>query len=140
MDRFFPDGRWTDDTDARSSHWAIRDGGRIVAASTLSMHDDVSDVPNAFLFGEAAVYPGRYAYFGRLAVHPDTRRKGYVHDLQAARREHARKEGCRTGLAFSWDVSGAAWLKVLEDSGYKIFGEKRHIYPFGLATALWLGL
>ena len=51
----FADGRWSDEHDAASTHWVIRDGEELVAAARLSVHERLADVPEAEEYAAAGV-------------------------------------------------------------------------------------
>jgi len=94
----FPDiGRWTDAEDARAAHWAIRDGGRIIAAARLSIHDSLAEVPHAEIFDGvfSESLHGPIGSLNRLVVAASHRRSGLAQKLDIVRIIHARDADCR---------------------------------------------
>ena len=94
----FPDiGQWTDAEDARAAHWAIRDGGCIVAAARLSIHDSLAEVPHAEIFDGvfSKSFDGPIGSLNRLVVAASHRRTGLTQKLDIVRITHARDAGCR---------------------------------------------
>lgn len=69
---------WQDVVDAEARHWAFIAQGKVVAAVRLSLHDSLADMPHPEVY--AGVFdlplPGPIAYYGRMVVHPDFRRRG----------------------------------------------------------------
>lgn len=88
---------WSDAFDAAASHWAIYDGGRLVAAGRLTIHARLEEVPNPEVF--APLLPqglaGPIGVLTRLVVAKSHAGQGLSKRLDRARIGHARRMGCR---------------------------------------------
>jgi len=136
----FPEiGRWTDAEDARAAHWAIRDGGCIVAAARLSIHGSLADVPNAEIFD--GVFPGKMegpiASLNRLVVAPSHGGKGFSAALDRIRISHAKVQGCRHAIGETY--AGTKRIAQLCDLGFKVAGTARPYLSGPLAAVKGVG-
>jgi GNAT superfamily N-acetyltransferase len=96
-DKFPAIGRWYDPDDEQSVHWGVRDGGQIVAAARMSIHETIASVPSAEIF-DGLFHParsGRIAALNRLVVARSHRGRGYSQALDEVRIAYAREAGCR---------------------------------------------
>jgi GNAT superfamily N-acetyltransferase len=93
----YPPDVCQDDHDEHALHWVVRDGGRLVGAARMCMHDAVASLPDAgfFLGMEAATGPP-IAALNRLVVHPEYQRRGISHALDQIRIRTAAELGCRS--------------------------------------------
>lgn len=122
----FPDiGRWTDAEDARAAHWAIRDGGRIVAAARLSVHDSLADVPHAEIFDGvfSESLDGSIGSLNRLVVAASHSGRGCSAVLDSIRINHARARGCRHVVGETY--AGTKRIAQLRGLGFKVAGTAR---------------
>ncbi len=122
----FPDiGRWTDAEDASAAHWAIRDGGRIVAAARLSIHDSLADVPHAEIFDGvfSESLHGPIGSLNRLVVAASHSSRGCSAALDSIRINHARAQGCRHVIGET--DAGTKRIAQLGDLGFKVAGTAR---------------
>ena len=117
--------RWTDAEDAQAAHWAIRDGGRIVAAARLSIHDSLANVPHAEIFDGIfrASLDGPIASLNRLVVAATHSGSGYSAALDNVRIDHARVQGCRHVIGETY--AGTKRIAQLGELGFKVAGTAR---------------
>lgn len=87
---------WLDVFDAKARHWAIFQGGRPVAAARMSIHNELSEVPNAEIFADA--FPdglaGPIAAMNRLVVDPAFAGLGLSRLLDEVRISAASRNDC----------------------------------------------
>ncbi len=139
----FHDGKWRDPGEEGPPfrHWAAFVGERLVAAGRLSIHSTLSQAPGGHLFAQLAceITPP-IASINRLVVHPDARRQGLSHKLDAARLAAARAAGAQTVLAYWSRVTGLARYRSLEALGFVRVSEFDFFDepPTGLVTAMIL--
>jgi GNAT superfamily N-acetyltransferase len=98
----FPDMTiWLDMFDASARHWAILQGAVPVAAARMTVHNDLSEVPNAEIFTDA--FPnglaGSIASINRLVVDPAFAGRGLSRMLDEVRVSAARRENCAHMIA-----------------------------------------
>ncbi|WP_291069182.1 GNAT family N-acetyltransferase [Hyphomonas sp.] len=119
----FPDMReWLDDFDLFARHWTLSDNGILVAAARMTVHAELSSVPNAEIF--ASVFPnglpGPIASLNRLVVDPAFAGRGLSRALDEARIEAAGKMQCANIIVETFArTSRAAALELL---GFEIAG------------------
>jgi len=90
----FADGRWSDEHDAASTHWVIRDGEELVAAARLSVHERLADVPEAEEYAAAGVrLDGRIAAPARVVV-----AAGFPHSETIDAPKTTKRSGRRPGV------------------------------------------
>lgn len=51
----FPNGRWEESIDASATHFGLIQDGEVVAAARVSIHDDISTVPDAEIYQHAGL-------------------------------------------------------------------------------------
>jgi GNAT superfamily N-acetyltransferase len=122
----FPDiGRWTDAEDAHAAHWAVRNGGRIVAAARLSIHDSLAEVPDAEIYDGvfSARLDGPIASLNRLVVAASHRGKGCSEALDRIRICHAQAQGCRHIIGGTY--AGMKRIAQLGVLGFEVAGAAR---------------
>jgi len=118
----FADGRWSDEHDAASTHWVIRDGEELVAAARLSVHERLADVPEAEEYAAAGVrLDGRIAAPARVVVAAAARRHGLAGQLLDAQDDAARAAGC----TFAVRQSSPAMGRLLQRRGWHNVGPAR---------------
>lgn len=115
----FRDGRWSDEHDATSTHWVIRDGEELVAAARLSVHERLADVPEADEYAAVGLaLEGPIAAPARVVVAAAARRHGLAWQLLDAQDAAARAAGC----AFAVRQSSPAMSRLLERRGWRDAG------------------
>lgn len=120
---YFPDiAEWQDAHDATACHWAIRDGGEIVAAARLTIHDRLADAPSAEIYEDLlpADLAGPIAVMTRLVVARPHGGQGLSRLLDVARIDHARASGCRHVLGRT--SAGKLRLEAAVTLGFAIMG------------------
>lgn len=85
-------GAIADPHDEHALHWGVFDGGRLVGAARLCIHDQQSDVPDALLFAGITL-PTPVASMNRLVVLREYRGFGIGRALDQNRVEAARSMG-----------------------------------------------
>ena len=115
----FGDGRWSDEHDPASTHWAVRDGDELVAAARLSVHERLADVPEAEEYAAAGLrLEGRIAAPARVVVAASARRHGLAAQLLDAQDEAGRAAGC----TFAVRQSSPAMSRLLARRGWRDAG------------------
>jgi hypothetical protein len=95
-EKIFTDG-YEDAFDQTAYHWGVFDGERLVAASRLSVHKDIREIPNSDLLPtNAPELAGPIGSLNRLVVHLAYRKRGLSDVLDHCRMERAMSLGCRT--------------------------------------------
>jgi len=125
-----PGGCWLDEFDLSARHWAFFDGDEPVAAARLSVHGQLSDLPDAPIFDGVFQIPpaAPIAAFNRLVVHPAYRGLALSLRLDCARVAAAIEAGCRSVVLETH--SGAARVAQLTALGFRVVGPSRP-YPPG---------
>ena len=113
--------QWSDDFDATARHWAVLLEGKVVAAARLSVHAEITDVPDAEGYhGVVDLLPPLIGSLNRCVVHPDFRGLGLSEVLDQARINAARKSVCRSLVVCADDDLRAAKLAA---EGFEFRGE-----------------
>ncbi len=124
-DGSFPADVCEDEHDEHAMHWVVRDGGRLIAAARMCVHDDVRSLPDAgFFIGVGIDPPAPIASLNRLVVHPEYQRHGLSHTLDQIRIRQAREIGCRS----IWCVAPPIRWAPLQRQGFTI------VAPVNLAS------
>ena len=73
--------------DAHAIHWFVRGDVDILAAARLTIHSDLTVLPDPHLFLglDPAVMSFPAGYISRLVVDPQARHRGFAHTLDVAR-------------------------------------------------------
>ena len=119
----FPDiAAWSDRFDAVARHFLVLHAGQPVAAARLTIHEDLSDVPDGEVWrdysSEALSAP--LAVFGRLAVDFAHRGNELSRTLDETRIETARNMGCQS--IFGSTTAGPIRVKQLCALGFRVLG------------------
>ena len=115
----FRDGGWSDEYDPASTHWVVRDADELVAAARLSVHERLTEVPEAEEYAAAGLrLEGRIAAPARVVVAVAARRRGLAWQLAEAQYAAA----CAAGCSFSVCLSSPAMSRMLERRGYRDAG------------------
>jgi predicted GNAT family N-acyltransferase len=113
---------WVDQFDRVARHWVVFDNNQPVAAARLSIHQSLSEVPDAESY--AGVFeeppPAAIASFNRLVVHPSARGAGLSKKLDRIRLVAANEAGCRSALLST--VSGPSRIRQLCGLGFELIG------------------
>jgi hypothetical protein len=112
---------WIDELDRTAYHWVIVREGRLVAASRMSVHDRLEDVP------EAESYLGVFrpppeapiASINRLVVDPGAQRQGLARRLNLAKLAKADQLGCRTAVV---GTLNPRLVRQFVELGYAVVG------------------
>lgn len=115
----FRDGAWSDEHDPASLHWVVRDGDELVAAARLSLHERLSDVPEAEEYAAVGLeLEGPIAAPARIVVASCARRHGLAGMLLDAQDEAGRAAGAR----FAVRQSSPAMCRLLVRRGWRDVG------------------
>ncbi|WP_165933476.1 GNAT family N-acyltransferase [Arundinibacter roseus] len=123
---FFSKDTWIDSLDQRANHWVITKNQQIVAASRLSFHDSLHDVPYAdFMKDEhkRLVENRRIASINRLVVAPDYRGIGLSGLLDQVRIDRAVAQKAEVIIAFPQLVR----LEPLKKKGFILIDQLENI-------------
>ena len=124
----FPDMTiWLDMFDASARHWAILQGAVPVAAARMTIHNDLSEVPNAEIFTDAFPHglAGPIASINRLVVVPACAGRGLSRMLDEVRVSAARRENCAHMIVETY--AGATRTDALRALGFEPAGtSQRH--------------
>ena len=114
--------RWTDPWDAVATHWAIWRDNRIVAAARLSIHNRLSELPNAEIFEGvlSGDLPGPIGSLNRLVVAPEMAGQGLSLALDKVRIDHARDCQCLHLVGETY--AGMKRMAQLESFGFQRAG------------------
>lgn len=119
----FPDiPEWTDGFDAIARHWVIMAGDRLIAAARMTVHRNISEVPNAEIFKNAfsVGLPGPVASINRLVVDPNFAGKGLSRLLDDARIADARARDCASIIGETF--ANTSRVGALEALGFEVVG------------------
>jgi hypothetical protein len=133
-----------DEFDDLAIHWAVHLDGQIVAAARLTIHNDLTLVPDRHLFRNMAShpFPCPIGYMSRLIIHPRMRGKGLTGVLDRIRIEAAIGAGCQA-MVCSWTpMSGKKRREQLLRIGFKSpDGDTAHQDEgFGVSFILYMPL
>jgi len=112
-------GKIADALDGSSFHWGAYANGRLVASARLSIHSEIEDAPDGFLF-TAFPTPLPVASINRMVVLPEYRRLGIARGIDALRIQKARENRCRTIIA--GPVKENATIARLKSYGFIFIG------------------
>jgi GNAT superfamily N-acetyltransferase len=99
--------------------WIIRMEDQVVAAARLTIHEDLTNVPDAHLFRHLiSPIPEPVAYISRLVVHPAVRGRGLTRTLDELRIEAALEIGCRSMVVVWNPKSGVRRKQQLMELGF----------------------
>ncbi|MEJ7592490.1 MAG: bifunctional N-acetyltransferase/class I SAM-dependent methyltransferase [Planctomycetaceae bacterium] len=123
-----PNEIWLDEFEAKSRHFCVFDGNKLIAASRLSFHGSTAEVPDSSIYEARLPFEVEplVACFSGLATHPKYRNLGCARLLDQVRTNEARKAGCRSIIAHSTRER----RKQLEHFGFIYMGEG-NAYPHG---------
>lgn len=119
-------GCWVDEFDRAAIHWAVFDEGTLVAAARLTVHQEVTEVPEAESYADVFRDPpaGPIASLNRLVVDPSTRGLGLSKRLDLVRLQMAEARGCRSAILST--ASGPHRVKQLIGWGFEAMGCGSH--------------
>ena len=94
--QLFPAGMY-DEFDDTAMHWGIFDDENLVASARLSVHRNINELPDRFLFSDIwdKELPAPIASLNRLSVATAYRGLGLSGQLDRIRIQKARRIGCR---------------------------------------------
>jgi len=115
----FPDGTWSDATEAHRIHWVVLDDGRVVAGASMSFHSSLAELeePEAY----AAVPtppPGIIAAPARVVVDSAFRGQGIAAALLDCQDQAARE----AGAVLAARQASPAMRRILERRGWRDHG------------------
>ena len=110
---------WLDEFELRSRHWCVFHKQTLIAAARLSVHDNLSDVPDSHVYQDVFGSPPAppIASINRLVVHPDYRGQRLSCCLDSVRITAARKAGCRCCIAYT--LSNPTRVRQLLQMGFE---------------------
>jgi len=108
-----------DDHDLHARHWAVFDGGKIVAAARMCVHNQQEDTPDFPAFSQVRL-PIPIATINRLVVHESARNLGLAMMLDKCRIEAARNDGAKCVVG----TPAASRIRSLERQGFELTGER----------------
>jgi GNAT superfamily N-acetyltransferase len=116
----FPNG-WFDEADLSAHHFVALIGNELVAAARVNFYECIDEHPYypAFSNIDTALINKGFAYFSRIAVHPNYRQQGLSTQLVQKREEHTKCHGIMNLLT---DVTGFQVNNFL-NRGYKPLGK-----------------
>jgi GNAT superfamily N-acetyltransferase len=115
----FPADICLDEHDAHAMHWAIEEGGQLIAAARMCIHTEIHQLPDAGFFEELTINAAPpFAAVNRLVVHPDYQRRGLARKLDEIRIRKARALGCGSVLVIAPPIR---W-RPLEQLGFEFVG------------------
>ena len=113
---------WIDEFDRTARHWVVFREEVPVAAARLSIHENLSEVPDAESY--AGVFPqppeGPIASFNRLVVHPSARGAGLSKRLDFVGLDASEEIGCHSVVLST--ASGPKRVKQLIGWGFELAG------------------
>jgi GNAT superfamily N-acetyltransferase len=114
---------WLNAVDAVARHWAFFCGDEPVAAARLSVHQAISQVPDAEVFSPVfrESPPGPIASLNRLVVAPAYRGIGLSSRLDQVRLEAAEAMGCKCVVGYT--ASGERRVKQLKKAGFVVLAQ-----------------
>jgi GNAT superfamily N-acetyltransferase len=137
-------GTLEDGFDHLAQHWTLEVGAKLVAAARLTIHENLTEVPDAHLFTGlpdiAVAFP--LGYITRLVVHPDYRTRGVAMQMDRERITAAKSAGCRS-IAAVWNtLSGERRRNRLRSIGFRSFDHDalRDDGAFGRSSVYFLSL
>ena len=114
----FEEGMHFDKYDLTSVHFAAFVDDNLAGSARLSIHSDVDDLPDRFIYDEVELELALpLVCMNRLIVEPAFRRRGLSGLLDSARMNYAREHGCRSGLAY---VERIEREQALIDLGFRV--------------------
>lgn len=108
-----------DDHDLHARHWAVFDGGKIVAAARMCVHNQQEDTPDFPACSQVRL-PTPIATINRLVVHESARKLGLAMMLDKCRIEAARNDGAKCVVG----TPAASRIRSLERQGFELTGER----------------
>lgn len=116
----FPNG-WFDNLDTRDEtlHWIVEDNDKIIASARLALLDNIKDTNEDF---DKFELPNErpFAYWSRLVVHPNYRKRNVVNMLDKVRFDFI---NTNQNIAFSVCCASDDRSKILTDIGFKYLGD-----------------
>lgn len=114
-------GTLEDGYDGEAIHWIIRKNQELIAAARLTVHQDLTCVPDVHLFSStiasAAIFPA--GYISRLVVHPEERGNGIAKHLDELRIGEAFNHSCKTLMVVYNPLSGESRRQQLLRLGFR---------------------
>jgi hypothetical protein len=111
---------WTDAYDLDAQHWAILAGERPIAAARLTIHTQLCDVPDAYIYGDVLpALPSPIGSINRCVVHPEFKNRGLSRILDEVRITAARQLRAKCVVA---SVNQDRRARSLETAGFKLIG------------------
>lgn len=126
----FATGRWTDEHDAHGVHWAVVDGGTLVAAARFCVHESLGELPDERFFAGFGPETAPIGSLNRLVVAASHRRKGLAGRLDDARLDFAAAKECATVACCTHDEHR---VRMLLRRGFRVLGEAANVDPRALA-------
>jgi len=113
---------WLDEYDRSARHWAVFDGGVLLASARLTTHSTFAEVPDAesYLGVFREPPPPLIGSLNRLVVHPSARGRGLSKRLDLVRLEAAENMGCRSVILST--ASGPHRVQQLIGWGFERIG------------------
>jgi hypothetical protein len=90
---------WLDDLDKVAVHWVALHGNRLVAACRMSIHEQITGMPDENYFSQFGPFDEPFASFNRLVVSREYRGHGIARHFDLIRCRHAAEIGIRTVFA-----------------------------------------
>ncbi|MGE5049844.1 MAG: GNAT family N-acetyltransferase [Deltaproteobacteria bacterium] len=126
----FATGQWTDEHDAHGVHWAVLDGGALVAAARFCAHESLGELPDARFFAGFGPEAAPIGSLNRLVVAGSHRRTGLAGRLDDARLELAAAAACATIACCTHDEHR---VRMLVRRGFSVLGPAANVDPRALA-------
>ena len=115
---------WLDLADQHARHWAMIDDTKLVASARMSVHQCITEVPDADDYEGVftTIPPCPIASLNRLVVAPEARGRGFSTQLDRVRLDAAEQMGCRSVIL---STSTNLRLKHFAALGFTIVGDRR---------------
>lgn len=126
----FARGRWTDEHDGHGVHWAVFDGGTLVAAARFCAHESFGELPDARFFAGFGPETAPIGSLNRLVVAESHRRMGLAGRLDEARLELAATAACATIACCTHDEHR---VRMLVRRGFCVLAPATNVDPRALA-------
>jgi len=114
---------WLDEFDQTARHWVVFREGTPIAAARLSVHQSLTEVPDAESYAGVFAEPPEppIASLNRLVVHPSARGAGLSKQLDLVRLDAAESLGCCSVILST--ASGPRRVSQLIGWGFELVGE-----------------
>lgn len=117
---------WHDQFDLTALHWAAWIDGNLVGAARVTIHESLTESPDAALFSQLKLdLVGRIASWNRLVVSPIARGRGLAQKFDKVRLEASLEAGADyvVGCAFERRA------RIVVRSGFEILGRCEAEFP-----------